>query len=184
MPTYQTINKMWLNQSNQLHQVLTQKRPDLWTISTIITICIQAIVSVYRISVLRVKIHSFILTPISFWEGCGGSSPRKIHNYSWFSATTNNSAGATVGTFVWSSFFFQKQLVQVESVNVSKLFSVSVVSVSYLGGQVLLVAVRYGWIVGDVCIVSCLLKFKFSLQLQMFAAVLSRSFNSVMHFPS
>ena len=85
---------------------------------------------------------------------------------------------------MWSSFFFQKQLVQVESVNVSKLFSVSVVSVSYLGGQVLLVAVRYGWIVGDVCIVSCLLKFKFSLQLQMFAAVLSRSFNSVMHFPS
>jgi len=64
---------------------------------------------------------------------------------------------------VWSSFFFQKQLVEAESVNVSKLFSVSVVNVSYLGGQVLLVAARYGWIVGDVSIVTCLLKFKFSL---------------------
>jgi len=59
--------------------------------------------------------------------------------------------------------FFQDQLVVVESVYVLKLFSVSVVSVSYLGGRVLLVAARYGWIVGDVCIVTCLLKFKFSL---------------------
>ena len=57
-----------------------------------------------------------------------------------------------------------------------KLFSVSVVSVAYLGGQVLLVAVRYGWIVVDVAIVTSLLKFKFRFLLQKCAAVLSRSF--------
>jgi len=58
--------------------------------------------------------------------------------------------------------FFQDQLVEVESVYVLKLFSVSVVSVSYLGDRVL-VAARCGWIVGDVSIVTCLLNFKFSL---------------------
>jgi len=42
-----------------------------------------------------------------------------------------------------------------------KLFSASFVSVSYLVGQVSLVARRYGSIVVDVSIVTCLLKIKF-----------------------
>ena len=43
-----------------------------------------------------------------------------------------------------------------------KLFSASFVSVSYLAGQVLLVARRYGSIVVDASIVTYLLKIKFS----------------------
>jgi len=58
--------------------------------------------------------------------------------------------------------FFQKQLVEAESVQIVKVSSASFVSVSHLAGQDLLIAWRYGSMLVDVSIVTCLLKIKFS----------------------
>jgi len=63
------------------------------------------------------------------------------------------------------------------------LFSVSVVGVSYLTGQVLIVAARLGSIYVAVSIVAATCFRRLSLVLNLKFVLFSRSFNSVIHFP-
>ena len=60
-------------------------------------------------------------------------------------------------SILYGPAFFQKQLVKAESALVLKLFSVSVVSVSYVAGQVFIVAARYSSTVVAVSLLTCLL---------------------------